>query len=74
MRWLPWTLGIIGVLQFGIMAIVKPDSTYVTLDTAYLVMWLAIIGGVVACYLSCMGSGCGYGGYGGSDSCDANCG
>jgi hypothetical protein len=80
MRWLPWALGIIGVLQFGIMAVVKPDSSYVTLDTAYLVMWLAVIGGVVACYLSCWG-GCGYGGCdcdhcGGCSSgeCCGNCG
>ncbi|MFA5943596.1 MAG: hypothetical protein WC876_03925 [Candidatus Thermoplasmatota archaeon] len=73
MRWLPWTLGIVGVLQFAVMALVGTNADYVSLDTAYLVMWLAIIGGVLTCYLSCMGGGCGYGGYGGCDCCDDNC-
>jgi hypothetical protein len=62
MRWLPWALGIAGVLQFAVMALVRPDSDYVSLDTSYLVMWLAVIGAIVVCYLSCWGgygSGCG---------------
>ena len=65
MRWLPWTLGIVGVLQFAVMAFVRPDADYVSLDTSYLVMWLAIIGGVLTCYLSCWGD-C----YGGGCDCD----
>ena len=60
MRWLPWALGIVGVLQFAVMALVRPDADYVSLDTSYLVMWLAIIGGILACYLSCWDD-CGYG-------------
>jgi len=69
MRWLPWALGIAGVLQFAIMAFVRPDADYVSLDMAYLVMWLAIIGGVLTCYLSCWDD-CGYGGCG---CCDDGC-
>lgn len=68
MRWLPWALGIVGVLQFAVMALVRPDSGYVSLDTSYLVMWLAIIGGIVVCYLSCW-DGCGYGGGCDCDHC-----
>lgn len=69
MRWLPWALGIAGVLQFAVMALVRPDADYVSLDTAYLVMWLAIIGGILVCSLSCWG-----GGYGdGCECCDDNC-
>jgi hypothetical protein len=73
MRWLPWALGIAGVLQFAVMALVGTDPDYVSLDTAYLVMWLAIIGGIVVCYLSCWGN-CGYGGgYGGCGCCEDGC-
>jgi hypothetical protein len=71
MRWLPWALGIAGVLQYAIIAAIQP-SDYVGVDMAYLVMWLAIIGGVLTCYLSCWG-GCGYGGYGGCGCCDDGC-
>jgi hypothetical protein len=60
MRWLPWILGIGGVLQYAVIVAIQP-SDYVSLDMAYLVMWLAIIGGVLTCYLSCW-SDCGYGG------------
>ncbi|MHB1261443.1 MAG: hypothetical protein ACYC2H_06975 [Thermoplasmatota archaeon] len=70
MRWLPWALGIAGVLQFAVMAFVGTNSDYVSLDTAYLVMWLAIIGGIVVCYLSCWGD-CGYGG--GCGCCGDGC-
>ena len=63
MRWLPWALGIAGVLQYAVIAAVSP-SDYVSVDMAYLVMWLAIIGGVLACYLSC------WGGYGCGCDCD----
>ena len=58
MRWVYWLLGIAGVLQYAILAIAKPDG-YVSLDTAYLVMWLAIIGAVLACMLTCSYGGCG---------------
>lgn len=70
MRWLPWALGVAGVLQYAVIAAIQP-SDYVGVDMAYLVMWLAIIGGVLACYLSCWG-GCGYG-YGGCDCCGDGC-
>jgi hypothetical protein len=63
MRWLPWALGIAGVLQYAVIAALSP-SDYVSVDTSYLVMWLAVIGGVLTCYLSCWGD-C----YGGCD-CD----
>lgn len=66
MRWLPWALGVVGVLQYAVIAYLEP-SDYVSVDMAYLVMWLAIIGGVLTCYLSCMG-GCGC--YGGGCECD----
>lgn len=69
MRWVPWALGTAGVLQYAIIAALQP-SDYVSLDTAYLVMWLAIIGGLVVCYLSCW-DGCGYGG--GCDCCGDDC-
>lgn len=74
MRWLPWALGTAGILQYAVIAAIQP-SDYVGVDMAYLVMWLAIIGGVLACYLSCMGGGCG--GYGsgcgyGDDGCDCS--
>lgn len=67
MRWVYWLLGIAGVLQFAVMAAVKP-SGYVSLDTSYLVMWLSIIGAVVACCASCWG----YGG-GGCGCCGDDC-
>lgn len=57
MRWVYWALGIAGVVQHMVMALVKPDG-YVSLDTSYLVMWLAVIGAVVACCMSCWGGGC----------------
>jgi hypothetical protein len=56
MRWLPWALGIGGILQYAVLAALKPDG-YVTLDTAYLAMWLAIIGGVLAGCLCCWDDG-----------------
>ena len=70
MRWVYWLLGIAGVLQYALMAYVKPEG-YVSLDTAYLGMWLAVIGAVVACCASCWG-GC-YGGGGGCGCCDDGC-
>jgi hypothetical protein len=70
MRWLPWALGTIGVLQYAIIAYLEPND-YVSVDMAYLVMWLTIIGGVIACYLGCMG-GCGWYG-GGCDCCGDGC-
>jgi hypothetical protein len=69
MRWLPWALGIVGVLQYAVIAAIEP-SDYVSVDMAYLVMWLAIIGGVLACYMSCYG-GCGYGD--GCGCCEDGC-
>ena len=60
MRWLPWALGIVGVVQYAVIAYLEP-SDYVSVDMAYLVMWLAIIGGVFACYASCWGGCYGYG-------------
>ena len=68
MRWLPWALGIAGVLQYAVLAITKPAG-YVSLDTAYIVMWLAIIGGVLACTASCWGYGGGCGCCGDDCSC-----
>ncbi len=69
MRWVPWLLGILGVVQYGVIAYVQPTG-YVSVDTAYLVMWLAVIGALVVCYLSCYG--CGYGD-GGCDCCGEGC-
>ena len=43
MRWVPWLLGIAGVVQHAIIAYVSPDG-YVSTDMSYLVMWLSIIG------------------------------
>jgi hypothetical protein len=60
-RWSYWALGIAGVLQYVVMAAVKPTG-YVSLDTSYLVMWLAIIGAAIGCWSSCggcYGGGCG---------------
>lgn len=69
MRWVPWLLGIAGVVQYAILALLRPDG-YVSLDMAYLVMWLAIVGALVVCYLSCYGCG----GYGeGCDCCGPGC-
>jgi hypothetical protein len=66
MRWAYWLLGIAGVVQYAVMVAVKP-SGYVSLDTSYLVMWLAIIGAVLACCSSCWGSG------GGCNCCGDDC-
>ncbi|MEK6975909.1 MAG: hypothetical protein AABY18_06160 [Candidatus Thermoplasmatota archaeon] len=68
MRWASWALGIAGVLQHAAIAILRPDD-YISLDTSYLVMWLALIGALLLCYLSCWGD-C----YGdGCDCCDDGC-
>jgi hypothetical protein len=58
MRWVPWALGLAGIAQHAVMAMVDPTG-YVSLDTSYLVMWLAIIGGLVVCYIDCCGWGSG---------------
>ena len=71
-RWSYWLLGIAGVLQYAIMAAVKSHN-YVSLDTSYLVMWLAIIGAALGCWASC-GSCCGYGGGCGCCGDDCDCG
>lgn len=69
MRWASWALGIVGVLQYAV--ILATDSTaYVSLDMAYLVMFLCIIGGLALCYASCW-AGCGYGG--GCGCCEDGC-
>ena len=68
MRWSFWVLGVAGVLQYALMAAVKPAG-YVSLDTSYLVMWLAVIGAALGCWMSCggyYGGGCGCCG----DDCD----
>lgn len=70
MRWVPWALGIAGIAQFAVMALVGPDADYVSLDMAYLVMWLSIIGGLLVCSMGCYGD-C-YGG-GGCGCCDDGC-
>ena len=69
-RWVPWILGVAGVAQHALIALLKPDD-YISLDTSYLVMWLSVIGALVVCYLSCWdcgddgcgccGDGCGCG-------------
>jgi hypothetical protein len=69
MRWSYWLLGIAGVLQYAIMVAMK-SSNYVSLDTSYLVMWLAIIGAAVGCWMSC---GSCYGGGGGCGCCGDDC-
>ena len=69
MRWVPWLLGIAGVVQYAVIAATQPTD-YVSVDMAYLVMWLSIIGALVVCYLSCYD--CGYGG--GCGCCDDDCG
>ena len=55
MRWASWALGILGVVQYAIIAYLNRDGDigYVSTDMAYLVMWLAIIGALGLCYLSC---------------------
>lgn len=68
MRWVPWVLGLAGVAQHALMAVLEPDG-YVSLDMSYLVMWLSIIGALLVCY-----SGCGCGGWGGDcDCCGDHC-
>lgn len=66
MRWVPWLLGIAGVLQFAVFAGIRPVD-YVSLDAAYIVMWLAVIGGLLLAWI-----GCGWYG-GGCDCCDEGC-
>lgn len=67
-RWVPWILGLAGVAQHALIALLKPED-YISLDTSYLVMWLSIIGALVVCYLSCWGD-C----YGdGCDCCGDGC-
>ena len=73
MRGIAWLLGLIGVIQFGILAYLRP-SGYVSLDMAYLVMWLLILAGVAVYCCSWCASGC-YGWNGDScDCCGDNCG
>jgi hypothetical protein len=52
MRWIPWALGLAGVAQHALVALLKPED-YISLDTSYLVMWLAVIGALVVCHLDC---------------------
>lgn len=73
MRWASWALGIVGVLQYAVMAAMDQPSDYVSLDMSYLVMWLAVIGGLFLCYLSCWGCG-EYGGSGSCGCCGDGCG
>lgn len=70
MRWVSWLLGIAGVVQFAVIAYLQPTD-YVSVDMAYLVMWLAIIGGLLLCWIGCS-YGCG-GWEEGCDCCDDNC-
>lgn len=69
MRWVSWLLGILGVAQYGLIAYLQPTD-YVSVDMAYLVMWLAIIGALLLCSMSWCG-GC----YGddGCDCCGPGC-
>ena len=70
MRWIPWALGLAGIAQHALMALLEPDG-YVSLDMSYLVMWLSIIGALLVCYSGC---GCGWGGGDGScDCCGDHC-
>ena len=75
MRWVPWLLGIAGVVQHAIIAYLQPDG-YVSTDMSYLVMWLAVVGALIVCYLSCDGY-CGPydddGPMGACDCCDGHC-
>ena len=64
MRWVPWLLGILGVAQYGIIAYTQPTG-YVSVDMAYLVMWLAVIGALLLCYMSWCGGCSGW-----DDGCD----
>ena len=68
--WVPWALGLAGVAQHAVMAMVDPAG-YVSVDMSYLVMWLAIIGALLVCYSGC-GDCCGYGG-GGCGCCGDGC-
>lgn len=70
MRWASWALGIVGVLQYAAIAYLQPTD-YVSVDMAYLVMWLAIIGALLLCYLSWC-DGC-YGDDGACDCCGDDC-
>jgi hypothetical protein len=72
MRWIPWLLGIAGVVQYAVIAALQPTD-YVSTDMSYLVMWLTVIGGLVVCYLGCYGD-CGYGSGGGCGCCGDECG
>ena len=81
MRWIPWLLGIVGVLQYAIIAYTAPVE-YVSTDMAYLVMFLCVIGALLLCYMSwgCCGDGCrdwddgeGHGGMAACDCCDGHC-
>lgn len=73
MRWVPWLLGIAGVVQYAVIAAVQPTD-YVSMDMAYLVMWLAVIGALVLCYMSWCGDCCDdEGGMGQCDCCDGHC-
>ncbi len=68
MRWVSWLLGIAGVVQYAVFAFLQP-ADYVSLDMAYLVMWLAVIGALLLCWIGCYdcdwNEGC--------DCCDDNC-
>ena len=70
MRWVPWALGLAGVAQHAVMAMVDPTG-YVSLDMSYLVMWLSIIGALVVCYSGC--GGCYGWGDGGCGCCSEGC-
>ena len=66
MRWASWALAAAGIIQYA--AILAMDSSdYVSVDMAYLVMWLAVLGALALCYMSCWG--CGYGGGCDCDHC-----
>src|SRR5688572_32142122 len=67
-RWVPWALGLAGIAQHAVMAMVDPAG-YVSLDMSYLVMWLSIIGALVVCY---SGRGGCWGG-GGCGCCGEGC-
>lgn len=67
MRWTHWLLALAGVAQFAVMAAIKPTG-YVSLDMAYLVMWLTLIAAVALWWGSCCSWG-GYCGYGGGCDC-----
>lgn len=69
MRWVSWLLGIAGVVQYGLIAFLQPTD-YVSTDMAYLVMWLAIIGALLLCWIGC-GYGCDW--EEGCDCCDDGC-